>query len=175
MQLLLLWIKEHSRIYCACCCDAWRRMPNCVQVWHKWWKSWNSSKTQLPTLQQELSSASKHLQDCKIVIPQFILTKVSSATKHLHNCKIILPQFITNLQVQKASIGKTAETSHNSSLTFEFSKQAFAQLQNHPTIRHWPCKGRKETWWWCKQVKLVQMHKLQDDTLEQSSSTTKTS
>ncbi len=105
---------------------------------------------------------------------------------------------IANLQVQKASIGMTAETSHNSSLTFEFSKQAFVQLQNipqfitylwvqqaskqafawlqnHPTICHWPCKGRKETWWWCKQVKLVQMHKLQDDTLEQSSSTIKTS
>lgn len=130
MQLLILWIKEHSRIYCACCYDAWRRMPNCVQVWHKWWKSWNSSKTQLPTLQQELSSASKHLHDCKIVIPQFILTKVSSATKHLHNCKIIIPQLITNFQVQKASIGMTAETSHNSSLTFEFSKRASKHLHD---------------------------------------------
>jgi hypothetical protein len=39
---------------------------------------------------------------------------------------------IANLQVQKASIGMTAETSHNSSLTFEFSKQAFVQLQNIP-------------------------------------------
>jgi hypothetical protein len=72
------------------------------------------------------------LHDCKIIIPQFILTKVSSATKHLHNCKIIIPQLIANLQVQKASIGMTAETSHNSSLTFEFSKQAFVQLQNIP-------------------------------------------
>jgi hypothetical protein len=53
---------------------------------------------------------------------------VSSATKHLHNCKTIIPQLITNLQVQKASIGMTAETSHNSSLTFEFSKQASKHL-----------------------------------------------
>lgn len=100
--------------------------------------------------------------------------------------------------VQQPSICITAKSSsHNWSPTFKFrkqalewlqkhptihqwplssaSKQAFAWLQNHPTIRHWPCKGRKETWWWCKQVKLVQMHKLQDDTLEQNSSTTKTS
>lgn len=76
-------------------------------------------------------------------------------SKHWHDRRNI-PQFITDLWVQQAS------------------KQAFAWLQNHPTICHWFCKGRKETWWWCKQVKLVQMHKLQDDTLEQSSSTTKT-
>jgi hypothetical protein len=53
---------------------------------------------------------------------------VSSATKHLHNCKIIIPQLITNFQVQKASIGMTAETSHNSSLTF--SKRASKYLHD---------------------------------------------